>query len=103
MYKIRSRRVRLQKPACSIFYYHFQKNFTVSLKKQPFRKNVIAEEELDCIVIDDIGNLGDSPRFVFIDEGYGGLIVVYDSGELSRNITQKKNQTFYNSLWMLIH
>ena len=34
---------------------------TVSLKKQPFRKNVIVEEELDCNDIDDIKNLEDSP------------------------------------------
>lgn len=32
------------------------------------RKNHIAEEELDCIDVDDIGNLGDSPRLVLIDE-----------------------------------
>ena len=45
----------------------------------------------------DIGNLEDSPRFVFINEEYGNLIVVNDGGELTENISQKR-QTFYNSL-----
>ena len=31
-------------------------------------KNHIAEEELDCIDVDDIGNLVDSPRLVLINE-----------------------------------
>ena len=66
------------------------KKITVSLKKQPFRKNVIVEEELDYIDIDDIGNLDDSPRLVLIDEECGNLIVVNDGGELTRNISQKK-------------
>ena len=63
---------------------------TVSLKKQPFRKNVIVEEELDCVDIDDIKNLEDSPALALIDEECGNLIAVNDSGELSRSITQKK-------------
>ena len=58
MYEIKSRRLRLQ----------------------PFRKNVIVEEELDCIDIDDIGNLEDSPRLVFIDEECGNLLVINDGG-----------------------
>ena len=48
------------------------------------------EEELDCIDIDDIGKLKDSPRLVFIDEDCGNVIVVNDGGELTRNINQKK-------------
>ena len=51
---------------------------------------VIVEEELDGIDTDDIGNLEDSPRFVFIDEECENLIVVNDGGELTRNINQKK-------------
>ena len=47
-------------------------------------------EELDCIDIDDIVNLEDSPRFVFINEECGNLIVVNDGGELTENISQKK-------------
>ena len=53
-------------------------------------KNVIVEEGLDDIDIDDIGNLGDSPGLVFIDEECENLIVVNDGGELPRNINQKK-------------
>ena len=48
------------------------------------------EEELDCIDIDDIGKLEDSPRLGFIDEECGNVIVVNDGGELTRNINQKK-------------
>ena len=58
----------------------------------PSEKNVIVEEELDCIDIDDIGNLKDSPRLVFIGVEYGSLIVFNDDGEEhTRNINQKKN------------
>ena len=60
--------------------YYFQ-NMTVSLKKATLQKNVIFEKELDCINRDDIGNLEDSPRLLFIDEECGNLIVVNDGGE----------------------
>ena len=69
------------------------KNITVSLKKQLFRKKFIVEEELDCIDIDDTGNLEDSPRLVLINEECGNLIVVNDGGEPTENISQKR-QTF---------
>ena len=46
-----------------------------------FQKN-----QLDCIDIEDIENLEDSPRLVFIDEECGNLIVVNDGAELTRNI-----------------
>ena len=58
---------------------------------QLFRKNVIVEEELDCTDIDDIENLEDSPRHVFINKECGNLIVVNDDGEFTRNISQKKS------------
>ena len=35
--------------------------------------------------------LKDSTRLVFIDEGRGNLIVVYNGGELTTNFNQKKN------------
>ena len=38
---------------------------------------MLASEELDYIDKDDIGNIEDSPRLVFIDEEYGNLIVVH--------------------------
>ena len=40
--------------------------------------------------MDDIGNLEDSPRFVYIDEECENLIVANDGGELTRNIIEKK-------------
>ena len=68
------------------------KNITVSLKKSTSsEKNVIVGEELNCIDIDDIGNLEDSPRLVFINEECGNLIVVNDGGELTENTSQKKS------------
>ena len=56
-------------------------------------KNVIVEEEIDCIDIDDIGNLKDSPRLVFFDEECENPIVVNDGGELTENVSQKKRYT----------
>ena len=53
-------------------------------------KVVIVEEELYRVDIDDIGNLEDLPRFVFIDEECWNLKVVINGGELTRNINQKK-------------
>ena len=84
MYGIKSRRLRSQNLTCFAFLV------LISLKKQLF-KNVIVEEELDCTDIDDIGNLEDSPRLVFINEECGNFIVVNDDGELTRNISQKKS------------
>ena len=56
----------------------------------PSEKVVIVEAGLDGIDIDGIGNLEDSPGFVFIDEECENLIEVNDGGELSRNTNQKK-------------
>ena len=54
----------------------------------PSEKLFIVEEGLDCIDISDIGNL-DWSRLVFIDEECENLIVVNNSGELTRSINQK--------------
>ena len=59
-------------------------------RRQPFRKIIIAEEELDGIGIDDIANLEDSPRFVFIDEKCENLIVARMAENLLE-IETKKN------------
>ena len=61
----------------------------------PSEKVVIIEEGLDGIDIDDIGNLEDSQRLLFIDEECENLIEVNDGGELTRNINQKKNRIVY--------
>ena len=89
MYEIKSRRLPSQILTCFIFLALFSKHGFVK-KSNPSEKNVIVEEELDCIDIDDIGNLEASTRLVFIDEECGNLIVVNDGGELTRNINQKK-------------
>ena len=62
---------------CSIIF----KILRFRLKKSLFKKNVIFEKDLDCINRDDIGNLEDSPRLLFIDEESGNLMVVNDCGE----------------------
>ena len=47
---------------------------------------LIVKEELDCIDIDDIGNLEDLLRIVFLHQEFGNLKVFVDDGELTRNI-----------------
>ena len=42
-------------------------------KGSPSENNVIAEEELDYIDVGDIGNFGDWPILVFIDEECGNV------------------------------
>ena len=66
------------------------KKIAVSLTVKPSEKNIITEEELDCIDIGDIENVDDSPRLVLIDEECGNLIIVNHSGEPTGNISQKK-------------
>ena len=51
---------------------------------------MIVKEELDGIDIDDIGNLEDLLRIVFIHEECENLKVFVDSGELIGNINKKK-------------
>ena len=53
-------------------------------------KVVIVVEELDVTDTDDVGNLVDLPRLMFIDEECGNLKVAVDGGELTRNISRKK-------------
>ena len=72
IYEIKSRRLHLQILACFIFL----KNHGFVQEDSPLEKVVIVEEELDGIDIDDIGNLEDSFRLVFIDEECENLIVV---------------------------
>ena len=49
---------------------------------------MIVKEELEGIDLDDIGNLEDLPRIVFIHEEWGNLKVFVDGGELTRNINK---------------
>ena len=55
---------------CFIFQ---NKNHGFIKEDNPLKKVVIAEENLDDIDIDDVGNLEDSPRLTFIDEECGNL------------------------------
>ena len=59
-------------------------------KHNPSEKIVIVKEELDGIDIDDIGNLEDLLRIVFIHEECGNLKVFVDGRELTGNINKKK-------------
>ena len=63
IYEIKARRLRSQILTCFIFPALLLKEITVSFSG----KVVIVEEELDGININDIENLKNSPRFVFID------------------------------------
>ena len=75
------------------FYFILKKNLKNHCFIQegnPSEKVIIVEEELDDTDIDDIGNLEDSPRLVFIHEKCENLIAVNDDGELTKNINQKK-------------
>ena len=52
------------------------------------KKIVKVKEELDVVDIDDIGNLKDLLRTVFIHEECGNLKVFVDGRELARNINK---------------
>ena len=63
-------------------------------KTKPSEEVVIVEEELNLVDIDDLGNLENLPRFVFIDEECGNLKVVNDGGEL-KILTKRRSKTLY--------
>ena len=56
--------------------------------KLEFVSNILSMA-VDCFGIDDIGNLEDSPRLMFIDEECQKLLVVNGGAKLTRNINQK--------------
>ena len=68
----------------------FKENHVLVEEGNPSDKNVIVTEERDGIDIDDIGNLQDLLRTVFIHEECGNLKVFVDGGELTRIINEKK-------------
>ena len=84
-----------------VYYKYFdsaEKANTYGVKSRRLRsqKVVIIVEELDCIDIDDIGNIEDLLRVAFIDKTCWNLKVVIDCGELTRNI--RRSQTFYRPI-----
>ena len=89
--EIKLRRLSSQKLTWSIFQFYFKK-ITALFKKATSQKKLLQliKRTIDDNDIDDIGNLDDSPRFVFIDEKCENLIVVNGDGELTRTINQKK-------------
>ena len=77
---------------CFIFLFLiFLKSHGFIEDENPSEKIFITVEELNCVDIDDIGNLDDLPWFVFIDNECGNLKVASDGGEHSKNINQKRN------------
>ena len=70
-------------------YYGFVK------KSNSSEKNVIVEEKLYYVDIDNIGNLEDSPRLVFINGECENLRIVNKN---LLKIFAKKSQRLYNSL-----
>ena len=96
IYEIKLRKLRLQILTCFIFLDLFSKKTPrFPWRRQTFRKSYCSWKEQDDIDIDNIGNLDDSLRLLFIDEEYGNLIVVNDGGELTKNINQKKTLKYW--------
>ena len=64
----------------------FKDNHVLVEQHNPPEKIVIVKEELEGIDVDDIGNLEDLLKIVFIHEECGNLKVFVDGGELTGNI-----------------
>ena len=75
---------------CFIFLVFSKKKNNLIAEDNPSQKVLIVEEDLDCTDIDDVENLKDLPKLVFIHEECQNLEVVNDGRELIRNINQKK-------------
>ena len=81
--------ISLSSITLSSFLVLFSKKLLLHRRRKPSEKVVIVEEELRGIDIDDIGNLEDSPRLLFINEERGNPIVANDGV-----FTKGKGQTF---------
>ena len=79
------KRKRISFAGNETFKFQFQRKSCFHLKRQPPDKLAIAEEELDDIDIDGIGNLVNLPRLMFIDEECRNIKVVADGREVTRN------------------
>ena len=70
--------------------FSFKENHVfIEEEDNPSDKTVIAEEELDGIDINGIGNLVDLPGLMSIEQECGNLKLVDEDGELSRNNNRK--------------
>ena len=88
--KLKLKILRLQILTCFTFLVLFsKKKLLLHRRRKPSEKVVVVEEELRGIDIDDIGNLEDSPRLLFINEERGNPVVANDGV-----FTKRKGQTF---------
>ena len=65
----------------------------------------MVEEELDGLDINDIANLVDLPRLMFIDEKCRNLKVVVDELDLTRNIDRKSSELlreYMLTIWQML-
>ena len=70
--------------------FSFKENHVfIEEEDNPSDKTVIAEEELDGIDINGIGNLVDLPGLMSIEQECGNLKLVDEDGELTRNNNRK--------------
>ena len=80
----------------------FKQNQVFNEEDNPSQKVVIVDEELDDIDVNDIGYLEGLPRLAFINKGCWNLKVAnwrwWRKIDLTRNINQRKNQTFYKPI-----
>ena len=84
-----------------VLYLQFILNYGFIEEDSPSEKVVIVEEELNPIDIDDIRNLKNLPRFVFIDEKCGNRRVwSMMVKRLLEILTKRRGQTFRNSVLM---
>ena len=77
-----------------LFLVLFSKKISFLLTKNTTlqEKVIIAEKELDWVDVEDIGNVEDLLRLMFLDEECENLKVVFDGGVLTRNINKKKKR-----------
>ena len=80
----------------------FKENHVFIEENNPSDKVVTADEELDAIDIDGIGNLVDLPRLMFINEKCTNLNVVVNSGWFTKNNNRKrKSRSSYPEVFLV--
>ena len=75
---------------CNLIYNFLNRAKKANMYEKKNRERLRSQKVVIGIDINDIGNLEDLLKVVFIDEKCGNLKVVIDAGELTRNINQKK-------------